>query len=546
MRSSRLAERALVAGALALLGLGGGCRGKLEAPIAAAHADDDTPRRGGVLRLASFGDLTTLDPAMAYDSLSVSVVRLLYAGLVDFDREGNVVPDLAERIDVDPDGKTVRFPLRTGVLFHDGHELTADDVKRSFDHVVLPATASPLTGFYENVAGVDVLGRHLVAFRLKEPDATFLPTLAMTATRPTCPTTEDPCGAGPFKLSPGGWRHGVEVRVTRHEGYFRAGRPWLDGVLVELNVPIVAEGYRFARGELDVIRDLNQADTVLYQSDPRWRGLGEYETPKQITGEAMNVEIPPFDNVEVRRAVAAAIDREHVALLKASNLTPLGKPVPAGITGYASSATGQSFDLAAAREHMKKAGLEHGWPAPIPYPVYKQGLTGMVVQLVQQNLDAIGLHLEIHEMSYPTYLALSHRRGKTAISSQGQTGDFPDPSTFLEHLFTKDGMAEDNTNNFSFYANDALDALLVRARRSADPAERARLYADAERIVCDDAPWAFEYSYRFFHMHQPYVRGYRVHTVWAEDLDGVWLDRAGDAATRTASLRLGAPLGGAR
>jgi peptide/nickel transport system substrate-binding protein len=207
---------------------------------------------------------------------------------------------------------------------------------------------------------------------------------------------------------------------------------------------------------------------------------------------------------------------------------------------------GQTYDLAAAREHMKKAGLEHGWPAPIPYFVYKQGLSGMAAQVVQQDLAKIGLQIELRETSYPTYLAITRRRGKAAMSPASQTQDFPDPSDFLELLFTKSGIADDGTNNFAFYVNDALDALLARARKTIDPAERTRMYADAERIVCDDAPWAFEYAYRFFHVHQPYVRGYRVHPVWSDDASGVWIDRAGAASAKTASRLLGPVLGGAR
>jgi ABC-type transport system substrate-binding protein len=548
MPLSRLAERALVGAACGLLGLvgTGGCRGPLEGPIAAAHPDDPTPRRGGVLRLASFGDVSTLDPALAGDSLSVLAIRLLYAGLVDFDIDGNLVPELAERIDVADDGRTYRFPLRQGVTFHDGSELTAADVKRSFDRAVAPDTASPMASFFEGVLRVDVEGRYLVAFHLKAPDATFLPALATVTTRPTCPGTDAPCGAGPFSVMAGEWKRGQEIRVARHERYFRPGLPYLAGVVLELNVPLVSQGYRFARGELDVIRDLTQADTVRFQTDPRWKALGEYEPAHSVTGEVMNVEIPPFDNVEVRRAVAAAIDRDSLALLKSTNLVATGRPIPDGFAGYTSTAKGQTFDLAAAREHMKKAGLEGGWPAPIPYSVFKQSLPSMAGQVIQQSLAKIGIQLEIRETSYPTFLAITRRRGKSAMSAQGQTEDYPDPSDFLEHLFTRDGIADDNTNNYAFYANDTLDALLARARRTTDAKERARLYGEAEQIVCDDAPWAFEYTYRFFHVHQPYVRNYRVPAVWAEDVGELWIDRQGAEDARTASWVLGPIFGGAR
>jgi ABC-type transport system substrate-binding protein len=545
----RFVEGACLASALALLA-SPGCRGPLEAPIPAAHPDDDAPRRGGTLRLASFQDVSSLDPAIAFDALSVSVVRLVYAGLVDFDARGDVVPDLATRIDVVDGGRTYRFPLREGARFHDGAEVTAIDVKRSMQRALSPDTASPAASYFGSILSIDAEGRYLVTIRLREPDSTFLRALAMTALRPICPGTADPgaspCGAGPFQLAKGAWQRGQEIRLARFDRYYRPGEPYLDAIAWQLNTPVTTQAYLFARGDLDATHDLTQADTLRYLEDPRWKALGEYEPARSVSGDAMNVEIPPFDNVEVRRAVAAAIDRDAIALLKSTNLTPATKPVPEGIAGYTSDVRGQAYDLEAARAHMRRAGLPDGWPAVIPYYVYRPGVPEMAGQVIQQELAKIGLRLELRATSYPTYLAITHRRGKAAISPQAQTEDYPDPSDFLEPLFTKAAINDDDTSNFSFYVNDALDRLLARARRTVDDAERARMYADAERIVCDEAPWAFEYSYRFFHVHQPYVRGYAVHAVWAEDPARVWIDR--DAGARVAGARraLGPILGDAR
>jgi ABC-type transport system substrate-binding protein len=563
MRSTRAIEAGLVAAALLLAMPIGGCRSALDAPLPAAHPDDDTPRRGGTLRLASFGDVATLDPAQATDLLAASVVRLVYAGLVDFGPRGDVVPDLATRIEVEDEGRTYRFPLREGVHFQDGAELTADDVKRSVERALGPANPSPNASFYESIdgfteftekgaphlRGVVVEGRYVVAFHLREPDSRFLGVLAMTALRPLCPSvvaapTFHPCGAGPFVVPEGGWQHGVEVRLARNDRYFVPGEPYLDGVSWALNMSTIVEGLKLSHGELDVVRDLTQAETVRYQSDPRWAPLGEYEPSGTVSGEAMNVEIPPFDNVEVRRAVASAIDRDRIVLLKASNLTAANKPVPADMPGYAPSVRGQTYDLQSARDHMKRAGFAFdpetgtgGWPAPIPYFVYRQGLPEMVAQVVQQDLAKIGLHLDLRVASFPTFSAITRRRGKSPMSPQSWQEDFPHPSVFLDQLFTRESISDDSSNNYSFYANDALDALLARARRTSDPAERTLLYGEAEQIVCDDAPWAFEYAYRSYQVRQAFVRGYHAHPVWAADVARVWIDRSA-TAERVASARL--------
>jgi ABC-type transport system substrate-binding protein len=218
---------------------------------------------------------------------------------------------------------------------------------------------------------------------------------------------------------------------------------------------------------------------------------------------------------------------------------------------------GQRHDLAAALEHMRKAGFAFdpatgrgGWPAPIPYDVYKLAGAEQTGQVLQQDLAKIGLRVELRISSFPTYTALTHRRGKSAMSTQGWTEDYPDPSDFLEPLFGSKAIGDEDTTNYSFYANPTLDALLSRAQREADPSVRAHLYAEAERIVCDDAPWVFEYAVRLYRVHQGYVRGLAPHAVWTDDVVPVWLDRARDRYARGAAAMPGelarSWLGGAR
>ena len=114
------------------------------------------------------------------------------------------------------------------------------------------------------------------------------------------------------------------------------------------------------------------------------------------------------------------------------------------------------------------------------------------------------------------------------MSPQGWQEDFPDPSDFLEPRFATESIADEDGSNYAFYSNAHVDALLARAKRELDGAERTRLYAEVERILCDEAPWAFEYSFRFYRVRQPYVRGFQTHAVWTTDVVPIWLDRAPD------------------
>jgi ABC-type transport system substrate-binding protein len=565
----RAASVAAALAALAALATPLGCGDRLAPPIAAEHGPGEAPRHGGTLRFAALNDIRTLDPAATGDGLSIGFVHLLFAGLVDLDRHGRVVPDLAERWEVADGGRTYRFFLRTGVTMHDGAELTSDDVKRSVERALHPTTPNPNASYFQNLSGYEAYaggrsphldgvlteGRYVVTFHLDEPDATFLPLLTAHSLRPTCRSAGDrysdswlPCGAGPFRLEASGWNRGSSIRLVRHEGYYRAGLPYLDAVEWTFHMAPLSQRFRFEAGELDVLRDLTQADQMRFSSDPRWASLTTHDGDTRIYGECMNTRMRPFDNVEIRRAVASAMQREHYRLLNPAYMTVARQLVPPDIPGYDPTITGTSYDLAAALEHMRRAGYPYdpatgrgGWPEPIVYPVYDRGLLVYTAQLLQQDLARIGLRLALRLVSWQAFLTLRYQPGGAAMSQGNWEMDYPDPSSFFEPLFTT-GALPPAGSNASFYSNPRFDDLVARARHELDPERRAGLYRAASAILEDDAPWAFAYSYHFFYVHQPYVRDFALHPIWAVgDLTSVWIDRP-SRGTAELQGRLGRPL----
>jgi ABC-type transport system substrate-binding protein len=542
------AATAMLVGAL-------GCS-KGVAPPMPAGPEDDLPRRGGTLRLATFGDLRNgLDPVVSPDGVSLAPIHLLFAGLLDYDAQGHVVPDLAERWEIADGGLTYRFFLRQGVRMHDGTDLLADDVKRSVERALHPSTpdanassfeglagyAAYVAGKADHLAGVTVEDRHVVSFHLEKPDATFPHLLTLHTLRPTCKSAGDryvdtwlPCGAGPFKLLPGDWRRGVSLRLVRHDAYFEQGLPYLDAVEWTYNMKPLAQRLRFESGELDVVRDLTYADSSRFMADPRWSNLGVFENDSRIQGEAMNTRIPPFDNVEIRRAVSAAIDRTQYLLLQPATMSPLDQALPGVVADVAAPLPHQHYDYRAALDHMRKAGYPYdpatgvgGWPDPIEYLVYDGGLPTLTSQILQQDLAKIGLRLRITIVSWTAFLAVQAREGGVAMSQGNWTIDYPDPSNIFDKLFATSAISPSGSLNPSFYSNPTLDALLARAHAELDPEARKVLYRDADAIVCDDAPWAFTFGYHAFDLRQPYVRGFVPHVMWPMDVTHVWLDRPG-------------------
>ncbi|MBX3227047.1 MAG: ABC transporter substrate-binding protein [Labilithrix sp.] len=529
-----------------------GCASEVPTPLPSAGSSE--PKRGGTVNLATFGDIRAIDPANVADGLAPQIVEQVFAGLVDFDHDGNIVPDLAERWELADEGKTYRFFLREGVRFHDGEEVTAADVKRSVERSLHGSAPNPYASYFtmldgfdelnakkaETMPGVDVEGRYVVAFHLKEPDATFLSLAAMLVLRPVCKSggaryvdTWHPCGAGPFKLPPNGWEHGQSLTLVRHDGYFKPGLPYLDSVRWTFHQNQYTQLFRFVRGDLDVLRDFIPPEQLRFQADARWKPFGDYDGDNQIIGEAMNVEMKPFDNVEIRRAVSAAIDRAAIQRVRATNLRATNQLIPPGVPGYEPDIEGQKTDLSAALEHMRRAGYPYdpvtkkgGYPEVVPYLVYKQGLQEYTGQLLMQMLERIGIRLELRVVNYPTFLALRGRRHGSAIGPGFWIQDYPDALAFLEPMFHTKAIAEESSNNWSFYANPRFDDLVERAHRELDPARRKVLLHDAQGILLDDAPWAFTQTFRFYTQRQPYLRDHRTHPVWVHDFGKVWLDRA--------------------
>jgi ABC-type transport system substrate-binding protein len=245
----------------------------------------------------------------------------------------------------------------------------------------------------------------------------------------------------------------------------------------------------------------------------------------------MNTRLPPFDNVEIRRAVASAIDRDHYAALQPSNVRPLTQVLTPEMAGYDPSFAGQRYDLAAALDHMRKAGFafdpatgKGGWPEPVPYLLY-DGFALYTSQLLQQDLAKIGIRLQLEVVSFPAFLAMRVQPERPGMAFGNWALDYPDPSSVLEPLFESTPSAEESTSNSSFFSDARLDELLARARRELDPLARARLYREANELVCAEAPWAFTFGYHYFDVRQEYVRGFVQNPVWGRDVRRVWLDR---------------------
>jgi len=557
MKARRYAPLALVAAAAALLG-NVSCR-KPSSPKG-RRSEVETPQHGGTLRLATFSDLRTLDPAVAFDTETQPFLELIFAGLVDYDQDGKLFGDLAEKWDLVDDAKTYRFFLKHGVRMHDGSELTADDVKRSVERTLHPDTPCPGVAFFEklegleayqskkatSLSGVVVESSHVVSFHLTAIDATFLPVLALPFLRPTCKNAgtryEDTfstqvCGAGPFAID--SWQPGRYLRLKRHTQYFVPDHPYLDAIEMRMDVSRLTQRFTFMSGDQDaILNEWERPGAIYFRTHPEWSKYGFNTTEAGVYGDFMNLEMKPFDDVRVRRAVAAGLNRPNLQKYYEGWAVVTGHLIPPGIPAHDPNFPwAQKYDLQKARALMAEAGYAYdpatgkgGYPEPIPYYAGEGESAVRYAQILQYDLAQIGIRVEVKETSFAQYQALTGRPKTTSFGYAGWNLDYPDPSDFFEPIFISRAIAEEESQNHAFYRNPHLDDLIDRAHVELDENKRLGMYREAEKIVCDDAPWSFSYFPIRYELFQPWIRGYRPHRVWQKFFKETWIDAKGKSS----------------
>ena len=386
MRSTRRAERAEglagIVGLVVMLGAGALAWQALPpVPTTPAFrgAGHTTPQRGGTLVVHHEDDARSYDPAVAYDEISSMGLKLMNETLLDYTTQLEFEPRLAEAMPVQsPDGRTFTFTLREGIRFHNGRLLEAEDIRYSMERMLHPDMASPgavffsaLEGYEEfhagrasHVRGIQVLDARTIRFVLSEPQQTFLNALALNFAAPVPREAVEamgerfarhPVGVGAFRFE--SWEPGLRATFVRHEQFFLEGQPYLDRIVIELNLNRGPAFLRFQAGDLDHMHRFAPTDNLWIHRQEAWQPTLHDSPNLDMWGVGMNTEIAPFDELHVRRAVAFAINRAAWRRARANRLIVLGQPIPANMPGHFDDLRGdQHYDLDAAREEMRIGG----------------------------------------------------------------------------------------------------------------------------------------------------------------------------------------------
>jgi len=506
--------------------------GVLTTPGATAESGlTPLPSVAGELNIAmQSDDPASLDPALAGDNYSLFLVRQIFSGLLAFDNNLNVVPDLASGMpSVSADGKVYTFSLRRGVLFPDRQEVTSTDFKYSFERATDPRLAgaqSPnalpagvylndivgvtdkLAGKATSISGLQAPDPYTLVITIDAPKAFFLSKLAAgpdfvvekSNVESSADWTEHPKGTGPFTLEK--WTHRSEIVLAANGNYY-GGPPKIDSVNVWMGANALSAEQQYEAGGLDVAA-VSTADLarVSDRNNPISQELQSVDE-LSVTYLGFNLRQKPFDDPLVREALSKVIDRQQIArAFFRARVQQASGFVPPVIACYSPPVSEDSYDVTQARQLIADSTYKSVQNLP-KLSIYTSGdALGPVLRDVFSR--TLGLDVDVHDLDWNDYQA-GLDKGSYPIFTLTWDAAYPDPQAILGSLFRSDS-PDDRTG----YKNADVDTALDSALSETDAGKRMATYSEIEQRVLQDYPAVPLYHPASYALVKPYLKGLKV------------------------------------
>lgn len=483
--------------------------------VAAAAA---APVAAKTLVFCSEGSPENFYPGVNTTGTSFDANSQIYSRLVDFEPGGTkVIPGLAERWTVSPDGKEYTFSLRKGVKWHSNRafkptrDFNADDIifmiERQWkeDNPYFKVTSANHSYFNDMgmpklLKSVEKVDDYTVKITLEKPEAPFLSGFAMefagvqskeyadAMLKAGTPEKidQEPIGTGPFYLVQ--YQKDAIVRYKAHPQFW-GGKSKIDDLVFAITPDSSVRWAKLQKGECHVMPYPNPADLPAMRADSK---ITVMEQPGLNVGYlAYNTTKKPFDDVRVRKAVNMAIDKK--AIVDAVYLgtgVPAKNPIPPTQWSYNDSIKDDPFDPAAAKKLLAEAGFPNGfetdlWAMPVQRPYNPNAKR--IAELMQADLAKVGIKAEIKSFEWGEYRKRM-QNGEHQMGMLGWTGDNGDPDNFL-HTLLGCAAAKSNGSNVAKWCYQPFEDLVLKAKSINDTAERTKLYQQAQVIFKEQAPW---------------------------------------------------------
>lgn len=436
-----------------------------------------------------------LDPRLATDAYSSRAIQILFNSLVGKDIHSNLIPELAEKWEI-PDDTTYIFYLRKGVKFHDGSELTAADVKYTFETILNPEFKSPKRGSYEKIKAIEVLDPYIIKFTLTEPFAPFLTNMVVGIVPQAAAEalgkdfSQKPIGTGPYQLR--SWLPDEQLEFTAFPDYFE-GRAKVDQIVYKIIPDDTVRFLELRKGTVDLVQNAIPPDVIpLVQKTKGLKILTRDGTNISYLG--FNLKDPILKEKKVRQAIAHAINRNAIItyLLKGMAKPATGLLTPSN-WAYEPNVTQYDYN----KELAKKLLDEAGYPDPdgdgpktrftLTYKTSENQLRKRIGEALQQQLKEVGIEVIIRSYEWGTFFS-DITKGNFQMYTLEWVG-ITEPDIFY-YIFHSSNIPPKGANRGQ-YINPELDKLLEEGRKVLDQEKRKAIYSQVQKILADDLPYVF-------------------------------------------------------
>ena len=450
--------------------------------LAGARPERAAAQAGGVMRINMATDIQQLDPHLVTAWNDYCPWECMYSSLTALDRDFQPVPDLAQSW-TQPDPKTYVFQLRKGVLFHNGREMKAADVKFSLERIQSFGGRSKWYTLILDMERAEVVDDYRVRVVLKQPSAPFLANLAfamVVAPENVEKIGLEPVGTGPFRF--------VErvpnshLLVRRWDKFYMPGQPKVDEIRW---VPVVEPATRVANlktGTADIISEVPFESLRDLRATP---GVAIHE-PKASSAYAVILikHAPPLDNKKLRQAIAQLVDREALnrAVYFGVGTTEQGcNPFPIGHWAHTDVAC-PKYDPDAAKKLLAEAGHPNGieleWKVIGTRPD-----TVKVAEVCKETFRKGGVNVKLTQLEFATWIQQVYRDKQFQLGQTIFLREADPDGLVVSALFTG------GQNNPGGYSRKDMDDLLTSGRGELNVERRKAIYKRISEIVADDVPF---------------------------------------------------------
>ena len=427
---------------------------------------------------------TYMDPMVQASIGTYRVTTQMFDRLVMMDNDMNLVPGLAESWEVIDDTTTV-FHLRQGVKFHDGSDLTVEDVKWSLDRAIASNYVNYIVNFIESV---EITGDNTIVIHCAEPYAPILNNLSMpfSAIVPKAYIetngdeyfSQHPIGSGPYKMVE--WNPSDSVKLEAFDEYFM-GKPATKNLVMKVIPEAAQRVIALEMGEVDIAYSIEANDVSKIDDNP---DLVKYAQPSMTCFNYFfnlaDADRPTYD-LKVRQAICYAIDRQKIIDTILHGSATLADGMIAPIVACYTPTPTYDYDLEKAKQLMAESSYPNGCDLIMVTNQSQQRLE--ICQVVQQMLKELNINVEIRTYEQATYIqALNEHEHDMGFSAWiTSTGD-ADYTYYPCYHSTQKG----KPGNRSFFDNPKADELIEKGRSLSDPEARKEVYSELNQIIYEN------------------------------------------------------------